>query len=130
MDRKFSTDGEMFDYDDAAEAMQALDDSGELEIGRAYYSTEFEPVDLAHYLDADAALETAQERLYDEIGEAAEDAYDASKEAIDELSNLMKAWAAKHFKDRGYWRAVGKTTEHHVTAEDIAKFRDGEESEG
>ena len=121
MEKAYSTNGEKYRYTDADEALQAMADDDALHEGATYYEIDTEAVQLADYLRADRMLEAAEERLYDDIGEAAEDAFAANKEAMDELSSLLSAWANKHLSGH-YWKCVGKARELKVTAADVAEY--------
>lgn len=121
MEKAYSTNDEEYNYTDADGALQAMADDDALHEGATYYEIDTEAVRLADYLRADLILEAAEERLYDDIGEAAEDAFVADKEAMDELSSLLSAWAEKHLSGR-YWKCVGKPRELKVTAADVAEY--------
>ena len=121
MEKAYSTNDEDYIYDCACDALQALEDDGKLVEGRIYYEIETAPVNLADYLKADRLLETAAESIYDDIGEAGEDAFHASAEAVTEWNDFAEAWAAKHLSTR-CWRCVGKSTELRVTADDVARY--------
>lgn len=120
MKKAYSTNDEEFNYESAGEALQALADDGELFEGRGYYEIETEPVDMAARLRSRHVLEVAEEWLYDEIGEAAEDAYAVTKEAADEWDAFVAAWTAKHVSAR-CWRCVGNSKRLEVTAADVAE---------
>jgi len=121
MDTAYSTDDEDFRYQEPDEAIDALEGDGRLMEGAVYYEIDTEAVDLAAFMDAEMILENAEDQLYGEVGEAAEDAYAASKEAVAELNALLKAWVAKHLAGTNVWRCVGKSREVYVTAEDVAE---------
>lgn len=121
MDKAYSTNDAEFNYDSAADALQALADDGELVEGRNYYEIDTAPVSLAEYLEADRILENAGEWIYDDVGEAAEDAFHASKEAEAEWNAFTAAWAEKHLTGR-YWKCVGASRVLTVTAEDVAEY--------
>lgn len=121
MDKAYSINDEEFNYDDASEALQALADYGELVEGRVYYEIDTKPVSLADYLAADRVLEFASEQVYDDIGEAAEDALYAGKEAEAEWNAFVTAWAEKHLSTR-LWKCVGSSRELKVTAADVAEY--------
>jgi len=121
MEKAYSTNGEEYSHTDAGEALQAMADDDALHEGATYYEIDTEAVQLADYLRADRMLEDAEERLYDDIGEAAEDAFAANREAMDELSSLLSVWAEKHLTGH-YWKCVGKPRELKVTAADVAEY--------
>jgi hypothetical protein len=116
----YSINDEDFNYTEAGDAIDALAAVGRLEVGEVYYEADAELVDLADYMDADAIIESAQDRLYDEVGEAAEDAFSVPQEAADELDQFLKDWCNKHLSGQTLWRCVGESREVKVTAEDVA----------
>ena len=121
MEKAYSTNDEDYRYTDVDEVLQAMADDDALSEGATYYEVDTEVVQLADYLRADRILEAAEEQLYDDIGEASEDAFYASNEAMAELSLLLSAWADKHLSGR-YWKCVGKSRELKVTAADVAEY--------
>ena len=121
MEKAYSTNGEDFTYDSADEALQALADDGELTEGRTYYEIETAPINLAEYLEADRALDSATDAIYDDVGEASEDAFYAGPAAIAEWNAFAAAWAEKHLSTR-CWKCVGKSVELKVTAADVAEY--------
>ena len=121
MKKAYSTNGEEYNYADADEALQAMADDDAMHEGATYYEIDTEAVQLADYLRADIMLDDAEEQLYGDIGEAAEDAFAANKEAMDELSSLLSVWAEKHLTGH-YWKCVGKPRELKVTAADVAEY--------
>jgi hypothetical protein len=121
MEKAYSTNDEDYRYGDAGEALQAMADDDALHEGATYYEIDTEAVQLADYLRADRILEAAEESLYDDIGEAAEDAFAANAEAMAELSSMLSAWAEKHLSGH-YWKCVGKARELKVTAADVAEY--------
>ena len=121
MDKAYSTNDEEYNFCEAGDALDALDSEGRLVEGAIYYEVDTERVNLAEFMKADHILERAEELLYDEIGEAAEDAFLVRDEATDELNALLKAWVAKQLAGTNVWRCVGKSRELRVTAEDVAE---------
>lgn len=121
MDKAFSINEEDWNYTDAAEALQALADEDRLVEGAIYYESDCEEAQPAKYINADQVLDHASERIYEEIGEAAEDAFTANPEAVQELDELLKAWTRKHITGR-YWLCTGKPREIKVTAADVAEY--------
>lgn len=120
MEKAYSTNDEEYRYNDVSEVLQAMADDDALVEGATYYEIETEQVDMTSRLQARRVLEAAEEWLYDEIGEAAEDAYLVNKEAEDEWNAFVAEWAAKHISAR-CWRCVGKSKELKVTAADVAE---------
>ena len=121
MEKAYSTNDEDYRYADVSEVLQAMADDGSLVEGATYYEIDTMAVQLSDYLSAERILEAAEESLYDEIGEAAEDAFSANNEAMTELSSLLSAWANKHLSGR-YWKCAGKPRELKVTAADVAEY--------
>lgn len=120
MDKCYSTDFEEFNYTEAGDALDALANDGLLVEGAIYFECDCEQVALTRYLRADRILEYAADQIYDDVGEASEDAFSASKEAEQELDALLSTWAAKHLTGQ-YWMCVGKAREIKVTASDVAE---------
>jgi hypothetical protein len=120
MEKAYSADNEDFSYTDVSELLQALADDGELVEGKIYYEADTEQVSLVDYLKAERVLESAGEWLFDQVGEAAEDAYHASEAAESEWDAFVSEWAAKHLTGR-YWRCVGRSREIKVTPADVAE---------
>lgn len=118
----YSTNDEEFPHRELSDVFEAMIDNGSFEVGRVYYEVDIEQVCLPAYLDAESILENAEERLYDEIGEAAEDAFWASKAAVTTLNTLLTDWAKEHLSGT-YWKCSGKTRERMVTQEDIDDYQ-------
>lgn len=121
MEKAYSTNDEEYKHRDTDGVFDELDSEGRLVEGAIYYEIDVEPVVLSAYLRASRILETAEEMLGDEIGEAAEDAFCVPQEAVQELDDLLNAWVSKHIKG-AYWQGVGKARELKVTAADVASF--------
>lgn len=121
MDKAYSTNDEEYNYETPDDALDALHSEGCLYEGKIYYEIDTQPVNLADYLKADRLLEIAAESIYDDVGEAAEDAFYASAEAVAEWNAFSDAWAAKHLSTR-VWKCVGKSSQLKVTAEDVARY--------
>jgi hypothetical protein len=122
MKKAYSVNDEEFNFDEPGGALQALADDGLLTEGGIYYEIDVEDIDLSHYLHSHRILEFAAESIGDEVGEAAEDAFQASQAAHDELNAFTKAWCEKHFAGERYWRCKGRSREVYVTADDIASM--------
>lgn len=120
MEKAYSINDEEFNFDDPWDAMDELNRAGNLVEGAVYYEIDTKRVDPLEFLRAERILEEAEERLYDAIGEAAEDFYSVTTGAAAELDALLGEWAKKHLSDRHAWRCVGKSRELKVTAEDVA----------
>ena len=121
MDKAYSTNGEEYRHTSVDEVMQELADDDRLFLGAVYYEMDCEDVGMERYLRAGLILEQAGELIWDEVGDAADDAFVVSREAESELDALLKAWADKHITAR-YWRCIGKRRELRVTAADVAEY--------
>lgn len=121
MEVAYSTNGEEFIYMTASEALEALASAELLTEGYTYYEHDVEIAPFSRYLCAENVLEAAGDKMYEEIGEAAEDAFYATDEAVKELNALLDQWADKHLNGV-YWRCVGEERELHVTAADVAEY--------
>lgn len=119
-EKAFSINGDDFPYLDPADALQALADDGRLVEGTVYYEVDIEEMPLSYYLRPSLILDYANDAIYDDIGEAAEGAFDASKQAEEELRSLIADWCTKHLGGGNYWRCVGPTRQLTVTADDVA----------
>lgn len=97
-----------------------LDCNDEIEAGAVVYvGTPVRNAPSMFVDDADNIIERMNERAYDEHGECAEDfPDDVTKEAKDELTAFLIAWADKHCEARFY--SVDNIREHTITAEDLA----------
>lgn len=111
----YSSDEENFNSEDFGDFL-ALND---FEIGSTYWKADAIEVSHCDFLSVNSILETADERLYEEVGEVADNDYsDVSDEARAELQSLIEAWAAKHI-NLHYWK-VRNVKECRITAEDLA----------
>ena len=121
IDTFYSTNDEVFDYDTFGDLLDSLEGEADFLIGLEYYSAKFEKEDLAKYLDVDGILESADDYLYDNIPN--DDGWDlfqsTSKEAKQELSNLLKEWTHKHLSKKIVYKMMGKSTKHTITEDDI-----------
>lgn len=119
---RYSTDEEFFHLESAAEAIQELIASGQVEVGHVYYSCETRPVAHTEYLNVANVLDEADDRAFDMLGDCFDNAYSSVPQtAKDELQDLLVAWARKHTKvEATYWMCYSNTTEHRITAEDLA----------
>lgn len=121
-DVAYSTNDEEFVHREREDALQALANDGRLVEGEIYWEIDVEEVGLAEYISSARVLEFAAEQIYDDVGEAAEDAFIAPQTAHDELDTFIAAWCEKYFGGEVYWRCKGRSRELKVTAEDIAGF--------
>jgi hypothetical protein len=81
----------------------------ELEVGTMYHKAEKTPYESSDFISEyfiSGILEQIDERVDDEIGEAYEDYscfYDTSKEAQEELKDLIAKWSEKHVDLLGFF---------------------------
>jgi hypothetical protein len=118
----YSTNDEIFDKENVGEIIDDLYSDNEVILGINYYSHEFKLVDLKQYLNVDGILEHADEWLYDNVGsdDGGFDVFtDVTKEAKQELSLLLNSWVEKHLSNRNIYEAVGKSTTHIITQDDL-----------
>lgn len=110
----WSVDEECFN----AQSLGDLVDSNYgLEVGQTVWVGDALHPDAGSYVDAESVIEQMGERASDDCGEAAEDYPDVDKEAMQELDDLLKAWARKHCTPR-FW-SVHNIREYTITAEDL-----------
>lgn len=120
-DKAYSINDEDFLFADAWDALDALAQEGLLCEGQVYYEVDTAPIDPCEFLRAERILEEAEERLGDEIGDAADHAYSVDSEAVAELDAALRAWTEKHLSDVRLWRCIGESRELKVTADDVAE---------
>lgn len=110
----WSGDRENFNFDSLYELLcneAHLEEGAELEFGEAYKP-------MMHALcDSDDILCMMGERASDIAGEYAEDFPDCTKEAIEELDQILKSWFEKHITVNFY--GVKNVQKYTVTKEDI-----------
>lgn len=121
MDKAYSINQKEWGYTEAGEALEALRDDDRLVEGQVYWESDTEAVQPEKYLSVESLLEDAEDRMYDELGEVAEDAFSASVAAKLELHELLKEWTRKHIAGP-YWIRTGKVREVRVTAADVAEY--------
>lgn len=93
----------------------------ELGEGTEYFEGDKVDVKIGEYVDIhgiDLMLERFDDWVYEDIGEIADcDFYNVSKEAKEELQELIQTWAEKHV-NLPYWR-VQNVVKKVVTKEDL-----------
>ena len=118
----WSVNGEDY-FDDWDQLIDELYDYGsdELPIGTEYFEGDKVDVKISDYVNVygiDSMLEQFDAWVYEDIGEIADcDFYNASKEAKEELQELIQTWAEKHVK-LPYWKVQNVITKV-VTKEDL-----------
>lgn len=119
MEKCYSTNDEDFKFTDFSDLIDELESNGDLAVGATYYEADFRRVTAKDLVSIDRVVEDMDERLYDLVGEAAEDGIDVSNEAEKELEAFLVQWVDKHADIRRYYTIVGKSREIKITAEDI-----------
>jgi len=113
----YSLNDEEFIFDDFGDMIDNMIDP---KVGDVYYEADCKSVSVEDYLDVDQILESADERLYDDVGEIADPDYFAvGAEARAELKNLLDEWARKHVSLR-YWKIVGKSRAKEIEEGDLS----------
>ena len=117
----YSTDNVEFQYETFGDLLDSLEGETESVIGLEYYSAGVKEVDLSEYLSSDWILESADDYLYDNIQN--DDGWDlfqsATKDAKQELRDLLKEWTLKHLSKNIVYKMVGKSTKHTITEDNI-----------
>jgi hypothetical protein len=111
----WSVDEECFDAAGLGDLIGSHHD--ELEVGTTVYVADAVTPDPADYIDVDGILEKMGERAGDDCGEYADDYPDVSKDARQELEDVLKTWARKHCTPR-FWK-VKNVREYILTADDL-----------
>jgi hypothetical protein len=110
----WSDDNERFNADSLGELIEGNDS---LVVGSMVYFGDAQRVDPTKFISASDIVEMIGERAYDEAGECAEDFPNVSKEAEDELEELLIEWINKHCKATFY--TVRNIEKHIITAADL-----------
>lgn len=119
----YSLNGDDFQEGCASEALQALDDDGQLTLGTEYRLGVSDRPDPADFFDANDLIEQMQERAHDVGGEFAEDYLtDLTDEQVLELGRLVKAWL-ESVKPQVNFFSVKRIQTFKVTQEDIDEHR-------
>ena len=118
----WSVNGEEF-FDDWDQLIDELYDyeSDELPIGTEYFEGDKVDVRISDYVNIHGIvtmLEQFDDWVYEDLGEIADcDFFNVSKEAKEELQELIQQWAEKHVK-LPYWK-VKNVVKKVVTQEDL-----------
>jgi len=121
----YSLNGEDFQEGCASEALQALDDDGQLTLGAEFRLGVSDRPDPADFFDVDDLIEQMQERAHDVGGEFAEDYL--TDEQVQELGRLVKAWLSS-VNPRANFFSVKQIQTFKVSQEDIDEHRGQSES--
>ena len=115
----WSLNGEDF-FDDRFVLIDELEQE-ELRVGTEYFEGDKVEVHVSDYVNIHgivAMLEQFDDWVYEDVGEIADcDFYNVSKEAKEELQELIQQWAEKHVK-LPYWK-VQNVVKKVVTQEDL-----------
>ena len=116
----WSLSGDTF-FDDWNTLTDELESEGLAVIGVEYFEGDKVDVKSGDYVDIhgiDLMLERFDDWVYEDIGEIADcDFYNVSKEAKEELQELIQDWAEKHV-NLPYWK-VQNVVKKVVTKEDL-----------
>lgn len=121
----YSLNGEDFQEGCASEALQALDDDGQLTLGAEFRLGVSDRPDPADFFDVDDLIEQMQDRAHDVGGEFAEDYL--TDEQVQELGRLVKAWLSS-VNPRVNFFSVKQIQTFKVSQEDIDEHRGQSES--
>jgi hypothetical protein len=119
LEKFYSTNNEDFRHTDFGDLLAALEDDGALEVGTVYYEADFRRIAVTELVSAPLVLEQMEERLYDLVGECAEDGITPKEGAEQALKALLADWAEKHTNLSTFYRVVGKSRELRITADDL-----------
>lgn len=122
----YSADGETYNHSEIEDAIDelycnTLED--ETIVGNViYYGVGIrpEPIKLCDAVDI---IDTLGNRAYDWGGEYADDFPNVSKEATDELNELLKGWYNKHLSVN-FWKIDTKTIKEYIITEEDVKERE------
>ena len=118
----WSVNGEEF-FDDWCRLIEELQDYeyDEIPIGTEYFEADKVDVKVGDYVNMHgivSMLEQFDDWVYEDVGEIADcNFYNVSKEAKEELQELIQQWAEKHVK-LPYWK-VQNVVKKVVTQEDL-----------
>lgn len=115
----YSFNEEDYTSGDLWEALQALEDRGDLTEGVAFYVGDADRKAPSYYFDVDDLLEGMGNRASDEAGEWADDFPDLTKEKTAELQAVVSAWLDANVSAAFF--TVCNTRKVIVTAEMIAE---------
>jgi len=115
----YSINEEDFNLTSVGDALDALDDEGRLEEGAVYWEADCRRIQTSDVFSVEQVLEDMGERLYEEVGEIADDYPSVPPEAKAELKDFMTAWVEKHAPPNQYWLVVGKPREKRVTSDEL-----------
>ena len=115
----YSLDDEEFNYTDIDSLFHDMESEGNLVIGHEYYEAECVHVSHEDYIDGYSILEQIDELIYDDTGECYNNDFaSVSKEAKQELENLILEWAKRNVT-LNYWKIKVKSVKKVITELDL-----------
>ena len=118
--KRYSINEEDFIFDSVSEVVDDMSNDGEGEpLGRTYYEMEVKPLKLESFIDTYRFIDDLQDKLYEEVGEASDMFSTITKDASEELKELLVAWARKHTNLESFWVADGLARKMKVTEADL-----------
>lgn len=119
----YSLNGDDFQEGCASEALQALDDDGQLTLGAEYRLGVSDRPDPADFFDVNHLIEQMQECAHDVGGEFAEDYLtDLTEEQVEDLRRAVKTWLSSVNPQVNFF-SVKQIQTFKVTQEDIDEHR-------
>lgn len=117
----YSTDDEMYYYDNIEDAIYALYECltiGELAEGGTFilFSNDFKEVPISYFMGN--ILETISDRMYDELGENVDCYVDLTSLEDSEFYRMVGNWLDAHDK-RKFYVTSGRSKEIHISKQDI-----------
>ena len=116
----YSIDDENFSLLSIGDVLDALNNEGRLKEGEAYFEASFRQMQGRDVFSVEHLLESMGERLYDEVGDFANDYPSVTPEAKRELETFILEWIERHARLSRYMVVIGTPLERRVTAADIA----------
>jgi hypothetical protein len=120
----YSTDGEIFQYDSVEELM-LTEDLDDYEVGSVIYEGELYELS-SNWINAENVIDLIDEQWYEECGEE-NDPFEPSKEAIEELEAFLQQWQEKYAVPP--FKGIKNVLPYHITQEDIARAKGGDNDE-
>ena len=125
----YSRDDEDYSCIELGDLLADLVADDELFEGATYYESDAIPLEWSGAFNVSNILESADERVYDDVGETYNNDFsNVSPEAKEELKALLNTWAGRHMGTSRYWQLTGKVRECKVTAEQVAEYQDEPEA--
>lgn len=119
LEKFYSTDDEDFSHSDFGSLVDALDNDGELEVGRIYYEADFKRISITDLVAVPQLIERMEERLHDIVGECAEDGMKQRGDAEASLEALLTQWAENHTGLHTFYKKVGPSRKMRISESDM-----------